>query len=58
MCSLNASEQEIAAVAYLSAIDEKGATHVRFFNGKSKLFPLKGHTVPRLELCGTVLAIV
>jgi hypothetical protein len=37
-------------------IDDSGATSLGFLVGKSKLAPLKGHTIPRLELCGAVLA--
>ena len=43
-------------MAYLKVIDDSGATSLGFLVGKSKLAPLKGHTIPRLELCGAVLA--
>jgi hypothetical protein len=43
-------------LAYLKVIDDSGATSLSFLVGKSKLAPLKGHTIPRLELCGAVLA--
>ncbi|XP_052087654.1 uncharacterized protein LOC127724660 [Mytilus californianus] len=52
----DASEQAISAVAYLEAIDETGSAFIGFLTGKSKLAPIKGHTIPRLELCGAVLA--
>ncbi|XP_056009556.1 uncharacterized protein LOC130051563 [Ostrea edulis] len=52
----DASEQTIAAVAYLRVICESGDSTIGFLMGKSKLAPLKGHTMPRLELCGAVLA--
>ncbi|XP_055997832.1 uncharacterized protein LOC130047240 [Ostrea edulis] len=52
----DASEQAIAAVAYLRVICESGDSTTGFLMGKSKLAPLKGHTIPRLELCGAVLA--
>ncbi|XP_071158970.1 uncharacterized protein [Mytilus edulis] len=52
----DASEQAISAVAYLEAIDETGSSFIGFLTGKSKLAPIKGHTIPRLELCGAVLA--
>ncbi|XP_055997881.1 uncharacterized protein LOC130047275 [Ostrea edulis] len=52
----DASEQAIAAVAYLRVICESGDSSIGFLMGKSKLAPLKGHTIPRLELCGAVLA--
>ncbi|XP_056001122.1 uncharacterized protein LOC130048439 [Ostrea edulis] len=51
----DASEKAIAASAYLRTVSD-GLTSVRFIMGRSKLAPLKGHTIPRLELCGTVLA--
>jgi hypothetical protein len=51
-----ASEQAISAVAYRKVIDDSGATSLGFLVGKSNLAPLKGHTIPRLELCGAVLA--
>ncbi|XP_048729761.2 uncharacterized protein LOC125647112 [Ostrea edulis] len=47
----DASEAAIAAAAYL-----KVKHHIGFIMGKSKLAPLAGHSIPRLELCGAVLA--
>ena len=52
----DASEKAISAVAYLKVVDETGLESIGFLHGKSKLAPLKGHTIPRLELCGAVLA--
>ncbi|XP_061182344.1 uncharacterized protein LOC133190668 [Saccostrea echinata] len=47
----DASETAIAAAAYLKVKHDIG-----FVMGKSKLAPLAGHSIPRLELCGAVLA--
>lgn len=51
----DASEQAISAVAYLAG-HTLHDTVVSFVMGKSKVAPSKGHTIPRLELCGAVLA--
>nr|XP_034311384.1 uncharacterized protein LOC117684234 [Crassostrea gigas] len=51
----DASENAIAASAYIKTVSD-GQTSVRFIMGRSKLAPLNGHTIPRLELCGAVLA--
>ncbi|XP_056101657.1 uncharacterized protein LOC130080328 [Rhinichthys klamathensis goyatoka] len=53
----DASTSAISAVAYLRVIDTKGHVHVGFCMGKSKLAPRQVHTVPRLELCASVLAV-
>ena len=53
----DASEKAISAVGYLQVEDEDGNIDVGFIMGKSKLAPLKGHTIPRLELCAAVLAV-
>ena len=48
----DASEKAIAAAAYLKLRDK----NLGFIMGKSKVAPLAGHSIPRLELCGAVLA--
>lgn len=53
----DASTKAVAAVAYLRLVDKKGTRHVGFIMGKTKLAPLAEPTVPRLELCGAVLAV-
>ncbi|XP_064461872.1 uncharacterized protein LOC135372079 [Ornithodoros turicata] len=52
-----ASTKAIAAVACLRSTDPTGETHVGFVLGKAKLAPKREHTIPRLELCGTLLAV-
>ena len=52
----DASKQAIGAVAYLKLSDGK-STEISFVMGKAKVAPSSGHTIPRLELCGAVLAV-
>ena len=51
----DASEKAIASVAYLKLIDTDQLVHIGFLFGKAKLAPK--HTMPRLELCASVLSI-
>ncbi|XP_069610796.1 uncharacterized protein [Ranitomeya imitator] len=53
----DASTEAIAAVAYLRITDSSDRNHVGFLFGKAKLAPKPDHTIPRLELCGAVLAV-
>ena len=53
----DASEKAIAAVAYLKTTAEDGGSQLGFLIGKAKVAPTSGHTIPRLELCGAVLAV-
>ena len=41
---------------YLKITDKDGRIRISFVMGKSRLAPLKSMTIPRLELCGAVLA--
>ena len=52
----DASEQAIAGVAYMKTIFDDNSSEISFLLGKAKVAPLSGHTIPRLELCGAVLA--
>lgn len=53
----DASIQAIAAVAYLRVIDPVGNCCIGFVICKAKLIPYPEMTMPRLELCGAVLAV-
>lgn len=46
----------VAAVAYPRMTDSEDVYHVRFIFGKANLVPRPECTMPRLELCGAVLA--
>ena len=52
----DASEKGYGAVSYLKMSDENNHARISFLIGKSRLAPLKPMTIPRLELCGAVLA--
>lgn len=54
---LDASNWAIGAVAYLRAVTEEGHCEVGMVLGKAKLSPQPEPTIPRLELCGAVLAV-
>ncbi|KAJ8364972.1 hypothetical protein SKAU_G00138030 [Synaphobranchus kaupii] len=53
----DASNKAIGAVAYLRSLDDEGQINVGFVFGKAKLTPRPELTIPRLELCGAVLAV-
>ena len=53
----DASKLAIAAVSYLKPVDNTGTITVSFAFGKAKLAPTHATTMPRLELCATVLAV-
>lgn len=58
-CEVNiydASEKAISAVAYLYTVSKQDEVDVGFIIGNSKVAPPSGHPIPRLELCGAVLA--
>ena len=52
-----ADASELAISAYIVLESQEGQISTSFILGKSKLAPLSGHTVPRLELCAAVLAV-
>ena len=52
----DASETAYGAVCYLKVFDSHQNQKVSFVIGKSRLAPMKLVTIPRLELCGAVLA--
>ena len=45
-------------MAYLRTIQAEGQVEVGFILGKAKLAPQSEPTIPRLELCAAVLAVV
>ena len=53
----DASEKAIAAVCYISAVDQTGQVQVGLICWKSKVAPKHGHTIPILELCAAVLVV-
>ncbi|VDI23125.1 Hypothetical predicted protein [Mytilus galloprovincialis] len=53
----DASEKAIAAVAYLKVFHHDGSSHLGFVLEKTKLAPISGNTIPRLELFAAVMAV-
>ncbi len=53
----DASEEAIAAVAFLKIVQDDDTIEVSFLFGKAKLAPSHATTIPRLELCAAVLAV-
>ncbi|XP_058827841.1 uncharacterized protein LOC131687764 [Topomyia yanbarensis] len=55
-CFSDASEKAYGACLYIRSQDVEGKVAVRLLTSKSKVAPLKSQTIPRLELCGALLA--
>ncbi|XP_017794319.1 PREDICTED: uncharacterized protein LOC108575898 [Habropoda laboriosa] len=52
----DASERAYGGCVYLRTVDATGDATVRLLCAKSRVAPLKSTTLPRLELCGALLA--
>ncbi|XP_069358461.1 uncharacterized protein [Maniola hyperantus] len=52
----DASNEAYAAVVYARIVDEAGHIYVYLITSKTKVAPIKQVSIPRLELCGAVLA--
>ncbi|XP_063636012.1 uncharacterized protein LOC134806617 [Cydia splendana] len=52
----DASERAYGACLYIRSIDRSGQVKVHLLTSKSKIVPIKPTTIPRLELCGALMA--
>ncbi|KAL6460863.1 hypothetical protein MHYP_G00308290 [Metynnis hypsauchen] len=52
----DASEQAYGAVAYMRTEDRKGQIQLSFILARSRVVPKHLHSIPRLELCATLVA--
>ncbi len=52
----DASEQAYGAVAYLRTTDQGGETYLSFIIAHSSITPKRAHSIPKLELCGSLVA--
>ncbi|KAF7656537.1 hypothetical protein LDENG_00039940 [Lucifuga dentata] len=52
----DASEQAYGAVAYLRTVDSMDQVHLSFILARARVSPKRTHSIPRLELCGALVA--
>ncbi|XP_053681589.1 uncharacterized protein LOC128732366 [Sabethes cyaneus] len=52
----DASEKAYGACLYIKSQNSTGDVLIRLLTSKSRVAPLQRHTIPRLELCGALLA--
>lgn len=52
----DASERAYGACAYIQSINQAGLVQITLLTSRSKVAPLKCQSIPRLELCGALLA--
>ncbi|XP_055629519.1 uncharacterized protein LOC129770600 [Toxorhynchites rutilus septentrionalis] len=57
-CFSDASEKAYGACVYIKSMDSSGSIRVRLLSSKSRVAPLKSQSIPRLELCGALLAVL
>ena len=51
----DASELAYSAVVFLISENDEGVKNVSFISSKSRIAPLGGQTIPRLELLGALI---
>ncbi|KAK3542977.1 hypothetical protein QTP70_008513 [Hemibagrus guttatus] len=52
----DASKQAYGVVAYLQTTDQEGQIYLSFILARSHVTPKQAHSIPRLELCGSLVA--
>ncbi|XP_008190207.1 uncharacterized protein LOC103312011 [Acyrthosiphon pisum] len=52
----DASQEAFGACVYMRSMKSDGSVDVRLYTSKSRVAPMKPSTIPRLELCGALLA--
>lgn len=52
----DASEKAYGAVSYMRTVEQDGQVHFTFILARSRVAPKRALSIPRLELCGALLA--
>lgn len=52
----DASEKAYGAVSYMRTVEQDGQVHLTFILARSRVAPKRALSIPRLELCGALLA--